>query len=275
MILKKFFTMKSKQNPKQPTFRETLLQFAYHHDLPNAFSDFLTLCICAFTQNPLTGKSHYEDLYLQTIEPYKKSNLHNKFPELLSCLIMEMEDLSGSTENNDVLGHFYETELYKKHTSQYFTPYPICNFMASSIMGEVNENTVEPISVIDPCCGSGRMLLAGSKFRIPEKRYEFHGIDIDPVCVKMTAINLFLNGVFHSEVMQANALDPDSFEISYRISLLPFGIYKITEKEKSPLWNRYHHSFLKLQESDNLKPPIEFIVRSEFFQKSNSQLKLF
>lgn len=262
-------------NPKQ-TFRDIMLGFSYQYDLRNVFSDFLTMCICAFTQNPFTGKSHYEEENLQTIEPYKKSKLCDEFSNLLASLTLEMEELSSSSDGNDVLGSFYETHLYRKGASQYFTPQHICHFMASVTMGEVSTNIDEPISIIDPCYGSGRMLLAGAKLRTPNQQYEFYGIDVDPICVKMTAINLFLNGLFHSEVMQANALDPNSFEISYRISLLPFGIYKITEREQSPLWNRYLHSFPKLHENSKVPlSPIEFTDQTELFQKSNSQLNLF
>lgn len=255
------------------SFSEIIKAFEYQFDLRTVFSDFLTLCICSFSQNPITQKSHYEDEYLQTIEPYKKSKLCDEFPNLLASLILEMEERSNSSEGNDILGNFYENNLYRKGASQYFTPYPISQFMANISMGEANEKTDEPKTVIDPCCGSGRMLLASAQYRIPNQAYEFYGIDLDPICVKMTTINLFLNGLFHSEVMQANALDPSSFEISYRISFLPFGIFKIIKREDSPLWNRHYNSFHK--EKENMHSPIEFTNQSDLFKEGNTQLRLF
>lgn len=59
----------------------------------------------------------------------------------------------------------------------------------------------------------------------------------------MTALNLFLNGMWNSEVMCANALMPDDFVGAYHISLLPLGIFKIEEKEKSLLWYLHKSSF--------------------------------
>lgn len=64
----------------------------------------------------------------------------------------------------------------------------------------------------------------------------------------MTVINLFLTGNFHSEVMCANALIPHDFHISYKTSFLPFGIFKITQKEKSLLWNIQQNSFTQEKE---------------------------
>ena len=56
----------------------------------------------------------------------------------------------------------------------------------------------------------------------------------------MSVINFFLSDIFHSEVMFANAFLPGDFKVSYRTSLLPFGIFRIEEKEKSPLWQTYN-----------------------------------
>ena len=67
----------------------------------------------------------------------------------------------------------------------------------------------------------------------------YYGIDIDHMCVKITVLNLFLNGAFHAEVMCADALKAGDFRVSYRTSFLSLGIYRITEKEQSPLWHRY------------------------------------
>jgi hypothetical protein len=85
------------------------------------------------------------------------------------------------------------------------------------------------------------MLLAA--YRTNGNGHEYYGIDIDRTCVKIAALNLFLNGMWHSEVMCANALAPDDFVISYRISLLPLGIFKIEKKEASKLWQLHKNSF--------------------------------
>ncbi len=143
-----------------------------------------------------------------------------------------MEEKVHDSLGNDVLGTFFETHLSNGRNGQYFTPFPVCMFMASITNTDGTTVSGKLLRVIDPSCSSGRMLLAAHKVKNFGKNY-YYGIDIDLTCVKMAALNLFLNGLFHSEVMCANALSPNDFTISYKISYLPFGILKITEKEDS------------------------------------------
>lgn len=187
------------------------------------------MCLCAFCINPRTGKSYYEDEYIACIQKYDAP--HQKlFPELLAKLVLEMEKSAQNGICIDVLGNLYQELFYQARSGQFFTPEPITGFMAE-ISGQATE---ERLSIIDPCCGSGRMLLSSAK--VMGKHHQFFGIDIDLPCVQMTAINLFLNGIFHAEVMCANALKFDDFHISYRTSFLPFGIFRIDDKEQSLLY---------------------------------------
>lgn len=215
-------------------FKRTFEIVAYGSGYETVFNDFMEMCICAFTRNPTTGLSYYEGEYLERIEPYKKNEKMNHFPHLLGILIAYMEKHKDDTEGNDLLGTFYEQELSRGRNGQFFTPFHICELMAS-----LNEdNDTSPKNVLDPCCGSGRMLLAYSK-KSP-LQHRFYGIDIDPMCVKMTAINLFLNGR-SGEVLCANALNPNDFRFAYRVSHFPLGIFKIESKEESRLWQMNQH----------------------------------
>jgi len=255
---------------KQQTFATLIKEFEYLHDLRTVFNDFLTLTTCAFSQNPATGKSYDEELYLQAIAVYKEDTFRHHFPKMLACLTCEMEDRVGSGEGNDVLGEFYEQHLYRKGASQYFTPWPICTFMAKASTDSIDLHaTREPLRILDPCCGSGRMLLASGKENGPN--HEYYGIDIDHTCVKMAAINLFLNGMFHSEVMCGDALDLNDFRGSYKISFLPFGIFRIAEKEESWLWTLHKNSFQNKRPKEE-SPALVFQGKSI---SRETQLKLF
>lgn len=255
---------------KQQTFATLIKDFEYRYDLRSVFNDFLTLTTCAFSQNPATGLSYDEDLYLQTIEPYKTDNLRHHFPKMLACLTCEMEDRVGSDTGNDVLGDFYEQHLYRKGASQFFTPWPVCSFMAKASTDSIDVTaTREPLRVLDPCCGSGRMLLASAKENGPT--HEYYGIDIDLTCVKMTAINLFLNGMFHCEVMCGDALSPDDFRGSYKTSFLPFGLFRVAEKEQSYLWLLHKNSFQHMTAQAERS---EIVFQGKGISKA-SQLKLF
>jgi len=229
---------------KKETFASLMQTFEYRYELRAVFEDFLTMTMCAVTVDPMKKQSHYEDLYIETIAKYKNDPLRHHFPKLFAALVIEMEAMKDGSGGNDILGNFYEFHFCRKGSGQFFTPWPICEFMATSIIGDSERDTEEqPLRILDPCCGSGRMLLCGAKHN--GKHHHYFGIDIDPTCVKMTALNLFFNGIFHAEVMCADALSPDDFRISYQLSLLPLGIFRITDKQRSPLWHSHLQAFQK------------------------------
>jgi hypothetical protein len=222
---------------KAETFASTL-KFEHRFEMRLVFNDFLTMSICAFGQKPGAGISYDEDLYLETIVKYKNEKLRFEFPKLLSLLIIEMtERINSTSEGWDVLGEFYEMNFASKSLSQFFTPWPICEFMARSITENVLQSSEadKKIRILDPACGSGRMLMASS--RVLGTQHEYYGIDIDQTCAKIASLNLFLSGLFHSEVMWGNALAHSDFRCSYFTSILPLGLFRIKEKEKSKLWN--------------------------------------
>jgi type I restriction-modification system DNA methylase subunit len=222
------------------SFAKLMQDFLYHFDPSRVFDDFLTLTLCTFNRDYTTGLSRDEDLYLETMKPYVESDLRFHFPKLFAALVNEMEDLVQAKKCPDVLGAYYETTMAKKGLSQFFTPWHICEFMAKATSDE--HKIIErhwPLRILEPACGSGRMLIAAYHAHGPGN--EYYAVDLDMTCVKMTAINLFLCGVFNAEVVCGNFLLPDEFRGSYRISLLPFGVFRITEKEKSRLWHMLQH----------------------------------
>ncbi|MBS4064732.1 MAG: SAM-dependent DNA methyltransferase [Chitinophagaceae bacterium] len=265
--------MASSKKPVVPSssFSSSMLQIAHRFSLFTAFDDFLTMALAAVTQNLHTGESWYEQEYLAAMEKYKSLEIRHEFPKACASLITEMEARIGSSEGNDVLGEFFEQYISNGKNGQFFTPYHVCMMMASITCGEQVSPEGKVQRIIDPTCGSGRMLVASSRILGP--RHEYYGIDIDPPCIKMSALNLFLNGVWNSEVMCANAVLPADFSFSYRISLLPLGIFKIEDNEKSKLWHLYNASFEKEVGSDSIVlNPVPF---SERKKDDGTQLPLF
>jgi len=230
------------------SFKTLFEKAAYGSHYAKAFDDFLTMCICCFSFNPETKLSNYEDEYLRVIEPYKANNTLKYFPELLALMVIYMEENKDSSQGNDLLGEFFQQEITHGRNGQFFTPFHITDFIAKVVNGE----EIRSLNILDPACGSGRMLLAFGKQSIIPHCY--YGVDIDPLCAKMTAINLFLNG-HRGEVICADALLPDRFSFGYTISFFPLGIFKIVKKEDSVIWQMSHTAFSDVKrekpESDN------------------------
>jgi len=248
-------------------FKSIFEKAAYHGSYDKTFDDFLIMCICALTRNPETGLSYYEDEYMSIIEPYKANETLKYFPELLAELILYMEENKDSNDGNDLLGMFFEQELSHGRNGQFFTPFHVCQMMAQITKGE----EIKSVNVLDPSCGSGRMLMAfakGSKFI-----HGYYGIDIDYRCVKITAINLFLNGM-RGEVICADALAGNDFRCGYRISIFPLGIFKIENKEASSIWQSQQKEKTVPKEI-KVTLPSEEKTTSHEKPSSASQLQLF
>ncbi len=162
-----------------------------------------------------------EDLYLQTVAkhtagtPGKRGcdSLAHMFGELVAA--MEQDTRDGI---KDILGDLFEGAITYGEHQQYLTPMPVCELMAQLTLGEreavapadEHESTAaglesmpsaesdsnrptERKSVCDPCCGSGRMLLAVAQIH---RHWEFVGQDIDLRCVRMTALNLAFRNLY-------------------------------------------------------------------------------
>jgi type I restriction-modification system DNA methylase subunit len=89
----------------------------------------------------------------------------------------------------DILGDLFQGAISYGEAGQFLTPEPVCELMARMTMGEDVQGDGAPKSISDPCCGSGRFLLAATEIR---PGIECVGQDVDLRCVRMTAINLAL-----------------------------------------------------------------------------------
>jgi type I restriction-modification system DNA methylase subunit len=258
---------------KNETFAKLLDSFQYKYDRRTVFDDFLTMTMCAVTPKLGTGKSHYEDLYLETIKKYKDDQLRYKFPEMFATLIQEMEERVNSDAGNDVLGEYYELGFANKKLSQFFTPWPICQFMAKSVVDISSRHDPDrPLNILEPSCGSGRMLLAAAREAGPN--HEYHAVDKDHTCAKMTAINLFLNGIFRSEVMWGDPLLPE-FRLSYQLSFSPIGIFRIEQKEKSRLYRMllYSQDESRKDKSEKTKQVANIVLPSKSGENIDNDMK--
>ncbi|MBO0933919.1 N-6 DNA methylase [Fibrella aquatilis] len=93
----------------------------------------------------------------------------------------------------DALGSYYEvlnSRGKSQWLGQFFTPPDVCDLMAM-MTGADEKLTGQGQTIHDPACGSGRLLLAWQA--IAPGNYTF-GADVDPICTRMTAVNMALHG---------------------------------------------------------------------------------
>ena len=216
-----------KKNDYLKEFTQTITSLIRKYDRHRVFDDFLTMGICSYHSTNIKSKCQETDeqneaLYFNTIEKYKPQELEI-FSKLLGVLQLSIYD----TPYSDLLGEFFTLHITKGENGQFFTPEHICDLMSKL-------NSPEPQTgqrVLDPACGSGRMLLSFAKDN-PDNY--FFGSDISSTCAKMTTLNFFLNGL-KGEVTHMNSLSMEWFT-GWQINMNDIGIMPI-EKEQSIIWS--------------------------------------
>ncbi len=146
------------------------------------FNDWLDLMLFALQRD--------DEHYLEIVRKYKNDQSQGKreidyFSEAFACLMLEMQKT-----NDDILGQVYmQWNMNNKYRGQFFTPKHVASMMAKCLNPKGK--------VLDPCCGSGIMLVEAIKTMDNEilDSSLICGQDIDLTCVKMCALNLLLFNV--------------------------------------------------------------------------------
>ena len=195
---------------KHESFSEIIEQLGRRHSVQAVFSDFLTLCICAFSFGTK------EEDYHKIMRKYEKPEAY-RISEALGALTIEMT--GDGTGLVDVLGEYFMMNISHGHNGHFFTPMHICDLMAS-----INQPALPPKTILDPTSGSGRMLLAMAKIN---RFAKFYGADVDLDCAKMTVLNLVMNNL-SGEVAWMNSLT-NEFYRAWAIERTIYGICKVKE----------------------------------------------
>jgi len=155
--------------------------------------------------------------------------------ELILQFLTHLADLQPGGFN-DPIGEIYMEHFANDRLGQYFTPEPICDMNAQMIIGTDPEDGK---TVLDPACGSGRMLLATAKIN---RHLQFYGADLDPTCCKMALLNMMLNSLT-GEIAHMNSLSNEFYRgYACHTKLIngyhhPYFI-EFTEPHQSRIWLR-------------------------------------
>ncbi|MDN5215556.1 N-6 DNA methylase [Fulvivirgaceae bacterium BMA12] len=198
------------------------------YELAKVFNDLLTIGICSYNRTNIQSRLQKKDeaseaLYMETIKRYEHNDL-KAFGAALGILKLNVWDNPYS----DILGDFYMDYITNGQNGQYFTPAPVCEVMAKLQLGNLED---EGNRILDPACGSGRMLLSTAKLYY---RNYFFGADNNNTCAKMATLNFFFNGL-QGEIAWMNSLSMEWYG-GWHINRNDLGIVPI-EKEQSEIWS--------------------------------------
>src|ERR1700722_350727 len=172
-------------------FRKILDRISHHRGTYEAFKGFTRLAACALAAQTREAE------YLEEAKGWEKQDLA-LFAEALAALIGEME----SRPFEDIIGdHYIEFALSskgQKWNGEFHTPKPICDLMARLTLEDPDSMPAEgPISVCEPACGAGAMILSLAQACPPEirRRLRVTAIDINRTACDMAFINTTLWGI--------------------------------------------------------------------------------
>ncbi|WP_284011561.1 N-6 DNA methylase [Haloarcula pelagica] len=185
------------------------------HSAHTVFRDWVELMLFALQRR--------DEPYLEILEGYRdRADLDQpegqRSADLFATAFGQLQERMAETDA-DVLGAVYEEYgMSSDAFGQHFTPHSVCEMMAE-ISGIVDDNeTGGRQTVLDPACGSGRMLLVGGR-RHPEAL--FVGQDKDPLCAKMAALNCcFFN--LDAYIVQGDSLTVE-YQRAWQTSHSPMG----------------------------------------------------
>ena len=180
-------------------FVKTFEKISYKYAGRSVWYDFVYMCATALSQ-PIDFRQDREDEYLRKINAYGKDE-QNLFPEMLGELTFVFED----ERFGDILGEIYSSlGMTNAKNGQFFTPYNVCKMMAAMqtskerLPAEIEQKGY--ITVNDPCCGAGALLIAFAEQCMEcgvnyQNSILFVAQDIDPTAALMCYVQMALLGM--------------------------------------------------------------------------------
>jgi len=204
-------------------FRNFLGGISRQNDLRRTFDAFVRLAACCLSAQTREAE------YLEEAKHWEKSDLE-LMSKALGALILEME----SKPFEDVLGGYYmEFALSSKGQQwggEFHTPKPICDLMAKMLVSDLAAlSKEEPITICEPACGAGAMILSLAEACPPEirQRLRVTAIDISRTACDMAFINTTLWHI-PARIIHGNSLSMECWaawsNIHYIAPWLPYAL---------------------------------------------------
>lgn len=166
------------------------------------YQDWMAAMVAAYVKD--------EDAYMKVVNSYTQTAEVGKRPaDHMAAAHAELLIAMQGCNNMgipvpDYLGDMYEEALLSnKARGQFFTPQSVADLSVEITMPNLEQGQ----TVLDPACGSGRMLIASVR---KQPKAIFYGVDLDVNCVNMTALNMLYRNV-EGCVIHANTLSLETY----------------------------------------------------------------
>ncbi|EAA0898694.1 DUF1738 domain-containing protein [Salmonella enterica] len=186
---------RGKTNPHIREFVSLFNSISPQENRWQVFSDFAHMAAAAL-YNAVHRDPTVEADYLRRVKRYSKEDAV-RMSGLLAAVTDGLEFSPA-----DFLGQLMMTlELGNQYLGQYFTPYSVSYVMARMNMAdrlpELEDGSREYITVCDPACGAGGMIVATAEAMLeagynPQKQMLAYCTDIDPLAAMLCYIQLTL-----------------------------------------------------------------------------------
>lgn len=196
--------MKRHYIPKTEYEKDFLTEFQKLSDTRpswRVWQDFVTMAACMISNRvDWRFREEREKEYLNCAGEYSREEL-TSIAKLLATTTVALQD----NPDQDFLGDLYMNLGMNDHwKGQYFTPWDMGVAMAAMVMRESDQEKLEEtgyLSIYDPTCGSGCLLIAAGqaceerqKMENPKEHLFFVGQDIDRVVALMCYLQLSILG---------------------------------------------------------------------------------
>ena len=221
-----------KQKNYEKEFLDIFQQLCYYRSKWQVWEDVITmiaLSIANALENNEQKKKEREQKYCDCVNRIGRKENIQLVAKLMAIIVMALE----KNPEQDFLGKIYmELELFNHWKGQLFTPYHICKVMVDLSSQNIQKQLEEKsfISVCDPTCGAGALLIAYAN-AIKDKNINYQqkvlfiGQDIDAIVGMMCYIQLSLLGCAGYIVIADTLTNPICGDV-----LMPI------EKEKQQFW---------------------------------------
>lgn len=223
---------------------------AMKHGYYNVFDHFLDCAINGFCPN-------YSQEIMGHIRSRYQEEERFRFGEMIKIWIFIMDKtVTDDHSFYDFFGSFYEEQAISKQKgfAQYFTPKPVCQLLASIVLGSSKQETI-----LEPACGSGRLNLA---FHAINHKCFHHANDLDITCAKMSALNFVMHGIKGMVTCDDGLWPTRSFRGAFLINYTRAPFIEYVPDSKTAYF--LLHSFLPTKQ--------ELTIKEEKFQEVNTEL---